>query len=123
VLILFIESKAVLLWREQIGVILRRGGNYSVNNLNSPETPMNIYDRANAPTEELIQAARLHHIRATLGGNAIIRDYYKTQYLTGERVTRLLPRPKFTWRRTTANLIREKTKRLRRLISEAFNVL
>jgi len=85
---------------------------------------MNIYDRANAPTEELIEAARLHHRLATLSGNAIIRDYYKTQALTGyERVTQFLPKPKSTWRRTTAQLIREKTKRLRRLISEAFNTV
>jgi len=78
------------------------------------------YDRANTPTKELIQATRQHHINATLGGNQIIRDYYRTQVLAGrERVTRLLPRP--TWRQTTAKLIREKTKRLRRLISEALN--
>jgi len=78
---------------------------------------MNYYERSNAPTEELIQAAREHHRIATLSGNAIIRDYYKTQYLTGERVTRILPRR--SWRRVTMNLIREKTKRLRRLLSTA----
>ncbi len=77
-------------------------------------------DRTNAPTEVLIQATRQHHINVTLGGNRIIRDYYRTQFLNGnERVTRLLPRP--TWRQTTAKLIREKTKRLRRLITTALN--
>jgi hypothetical protein len=79
---------------------------------------MNIYDRSNAPTT--ILAERQHHINATLGGNKIIRDYYRTQYLTGERVTRLLPRK--TWRRVTMNLIREKTKRLRRLLTTALSV-
>jgi len=77
------------------------------------------YDKANAPTEVLIQSNREHHRVATLSGNAIIRDYYKTQALSGhERVTRLLPR-KRTWRQTMANLIREQTKRLRRLLSTA----
>jgi hypothetical protein len=79
---------------------------------------MNIYDRSNAPTEELIQAKREHHRIATLSGNAIIRDCYRTQVLSGqERVTRILPRR--SWRRVTLNLIREKTKRLRRLLTEA----
>lgn len=65
------------------------------------------YDRANAPTE--ILARREHHRIATLGRNAIIRDYYKTQALRGdERVTRLLPR---------------KTKRPRRMISAALKIL
>jgi len=78
------------------------------------------YDRANAPTEALIQCNREHHRIATLSSNGIIRDYYKTQALRGyERVTRLLPRPKFTWRQAMANLIRDKTKRLRRLLSTA----
>jgi hypothetical protein len=78
-------------------------------------------DRTNAPTEVLIRCEREHHRIATLGRNAIIRDHYKTQALTGnERVTRLLPRP--TWRQTTAKLIREKTKRLRRLITTALKV-
>lgn len=75
------------------------------------------YDRANAPTEVLIQSKREHHRVATLSGNAIIRDYYKTQALSGhERVTRFLPR-KRTWRQAMAILIREQTRRLRRLIS------
>jgi hypothetical protein len=80
---------------------------------------MNYYDRSNAPTT--ILATRQQHINATLGGNKIIRDYYRTQVLSGqERVTRLLPRP--TWRQMTAKLIREKTKRLRRLITTALNL-
>lgn len=77
------------------------------------------YDRANAPTEALIEGVRPDHRIATLGRNAIIRDYYKTQALSGrERVTRLLPR-KRTWRDVMSRLIREKTKRLRRLLSTA----
>lgn len=75
-----------------------------------------IHDRANAPTT--ILAARQEHINATLGGNKIIRDYYKTQYLYGERVTRLLPRRR-SWRQAMTNLIKDKTKRLRRLLSTA----
>jgi len=76
-------------------------------------------DRANTPTE--ILARREHHRIATLGRNAIIRDHFKTQALRGnERVTRLLPRP--TWRKMTVNLIREKTKGLRRLITTALKV-
>ena len=79
---------------------------------------MNNYDRANAPTEELIQGIRPNHAISTLGRNAIIRDYYRTQALRGnERMTKLLPRP--TWRSVTVKLIAEKTKRLRRLITEA----
>lgn len=77
---------------------------------------MNIYDRSNAPTT--ILAERQHHIKATLGGNQIIRDYYKTQFLNGERVTRLLPRRK-SWRQAMTDLINSKTKRLRRLLSTA----
>lgn len=78
-------------------------------------------DKANAPTEVLIQQTREHHRIATLSGNQIIRDYYKTQALSGnERVTRLLTRPtKKIWSKETVKLIRETTKRLRRLISEA----
>jgi len=77
------------------------------------------YDRANAPTEILAQ--REHHRIATLGRNAIIRDHYRTQALRGnERVTRLLPRP--TWRKMAVNLIREKTKGLRRLLTAALKV-
>jgi hypothetical protein len=80
---------------------------------------MNIHERSNAPTEALIQARREHHRIATLSGNAIIRDYYRTQVLSGqERVTRLRPR-KRTWRQAMNNLIRDKTKRLRRLLAEA----
>lgn len=77
------------------------------------------YDIANAPTELLIQ--REHHRVATLGRNQIIRDHYKTQALSGrERMTKLLPRP--TWRRVAADLIREKTKGLRRLIGTVLKV-
>jgi hypothetical protein len=75
------------------------------------------YDRSNAPTTILVQ--REHHRIATLGQNRIIRDHYRTQFLNGnERVTRLLPR-KRTWRQVMVNLITEKTKRLRRLLSAA----
>src|SRR5262245_6158471 len=85
------------------------------------DTPMNNYDRMDAPTEELIIAKREHHRIATLGRNAIIRDYYRTQALRGnERVTLLLPRP--TWRQITVKLISEKTKKLRRLITGALKV-
>lgn len=77
------------------------------------------YNKATAPTEILAQ--REHHRIATLGRNAIIRDHYKTQALRGnERVTQLLPKP--TWRKMTVNLIREKTKGLRRLISAVLKV-
>lgn len=71
-----------------------------------------IQDIANAPTRPLtttILPTRQAHIRATLGGNRIIRDYYKTQYLTGERVTRVLPKPSL-WR-SFFKLIAEKTKK------------
>jgi hypothetical protein len=64
-------------------------------------TTTTIDDIANAPTRPLttIPLTRQAHIRATLGGNRIIRDYYKTQYLTGERVTKVLPRRKSSlWR-------------------------
>lgn len=64
-------------------------------------------DRENAPTEPVI--TRQHHRIATLG-NPIIIDRNRTQLL-----------PRLTWQRATAKLIREKTKRLRRLISKALD--
>ena len=67
-----------------------------------------IHNIADAPTETLIQAQRKHHVIATLGHNAIIRDYYKTQALTltgGERVTKLLPRRKPSLWRSIVDLI------------------
>jgi hypothetical protein len=70
---------------------------------------MNYYDISNAPTVDL----STHRI-ATLGGNQIKCDSYRT------RILPRIPR-KSTWQKITANLIREKTKRLRRLLTEAFN--
>lgn len=61
------------------------------------------HDRANAPTEALIQ--RQYHRIATLGRNQIIRDHYRTQYLKGnERVTSLLPKTKRPRRTLNATL-------------------
>lgn len=74
-------------------------------------------DIANAPTEVLIQ--REYHRIATLSGNRIVRDYYKTQALRGqERVTRLLPRPKPSLWQSIVNLIMGITGKKRAVIAQ-----
>jgi hypothetical protein len=71
---------------------------------------MNIYDISNALTVDL----SAHRI-ATLGGNQIKYDPYRT------RILPRIPR-KRTWQEITTKLILEKTKRLRRLITTALSV-
>jgi hypothetical protein len=71
---------------------------------------MNIYDISNAPTVGL----STHRI-ATLGGNQIKCDPYRTAILPR------IPR-KRTWQKIAADLIRRKTKGLRRLITTALSV-
>jgi hypothetical protein len=68
---------------------------------------MNYHDISTAPTVDL----PTHRI-ATLGGNQIKCDAYRT------RILPRVPRKK-TWQEITADLIRDKTKRLRRLLTEA----
>jgi hypothetical protein len=62
-------------------------------------------DRANAPTSHLNK--RENHRIATLGRNAIIYDYHRTQFLNGgERITKLLPRKKRSWLNRIINLFK-----------------
>jgi hypothetical protein len=72
-----------------------------------------LYDRSTAPTRTLTE--RESYRIATLGRNQIIYDWHKTQALKargGERVTRLLPRPKKSlWRSIVDLIIGKQTRR------------
>lgn len=76
-----------------------------------------LYDIANAPTAPLTEALierereREHNRIATLGRNQIIYDHHRKYALTGgERVTRVLPRPKPSLWRSVINLFTRKQK-------------